>query len=140
MSVKPEEAQTSLSKTGPPGAYGHSRRAPDGTRLTHGGEFAQAIGTIDWPVIQLSGSDGPGPDRQPCSAPTLLARACQGTARLAAINGAVDTLAKPLAAELAPRQVKRILLWPGGHRWWSALARPDCLVLVACPLGSMVPW
>ena len=96
---------------------------------------ADAIGSIDWLVITLSGNEGPGPiavdldvlrrafdakfwghittvqavlPRLASSGSITLLSAVTaragmpGTAGIAAINGAVEALVKPLAVELAP--------------------------------------
>jgi NAD(P)-dependent dehydrogenase (short-subunit alcohol dehydrogenase family) len=122
-----------------PALIGH--RADGGNReeIT---EVIESIGRIDWLVVTLAGSEGPGPiadlDLQmlrrafdakfwghlttlqaalPHLAPngsiTLLgaitARAgMPGTAGIAAINGAVEALVKPLAVELAPIRVNGV--------------------------------
>jgi len=114
---------------------------------------ADAIGTIDWLVITLSGNEGPGPiagldldmlrrafdakfwghittvqavlPRLASSGSiTLLgavtARAgMPGTAGIAAINGAVEALVKPLAVELAPIRVNGISPGLVDTPWWS---------------------
>ena len=126
-----------------------------------GGDFvavaavADAIGTIDWLVITLSGNEGPGPiasldldmlrrafdakfwghittvqavlPRLASSGSiTLLgavtARAgMPGTAGIAAINGAVEALVRPLAVELAPIRVNAISPGVVDTPWWSAI-------------------
>ena len=114
---------------------------------------ADAIGTIDWLVITLSGNEGPGPiadldldmlrrafdakfwghittvqavlPRLASSGSiTLLgavtARAgMPGTAGIAAINGAVEALVKPLAVELAPIRVNGVSPGLVDTPWWS---------------------
>lgn len=117
----------------------------------------EAIGRIDWLVLTLSGSDGPGPIADldldmlrrafdaklwahltvlqaalphltPTGSITLLsaitARAAMpGTAGIAAINGAVEALIKPLAVELAPIRVNGISPGLVDTPWWNGL--PD---------------
>ena len=114
---------------------------------------AEAVGSIDWLVVSLSGSEGIGPidgldldmlrrafDAKfwghvttiqavlPRLAPdgsiTLLgavsARAgMPGTAGIAAINGAVEALVKPLAVELAPIRVNGVSPGLVDTPWWS---------------------
>ncbi|HEX3731355.1 MAG TPA: SDR family oxidoreductase [Mycobacteriales bacterium] len=118
---------------------------------------AKTIGAIDWLVITLSGSEGPGliaeldlnmlrrafdakfwghittiqaalPYLTPAASITLLgavtARAgMPGTAGIAAINGAVEALVKPLAVELAPIRVNGVSPGFVDTPWWDAL--PD---------------
>ena len=116
---------------------------------------ADAIGSIDWLIITLSGNEGPGPiagldldmlrrafdakfwghittiqavlPRLASSGSiTLLgavtARAgMPGTAGIAAINGAVEALVKPLATELAPIRVNAISPGVVDTPWWNAI-------------------
>jgi NAD(P)-dependent dehydrogenase (short-subunit alcohol dehydrogenase family) len=116
---------------------------------------AGAIGSVDWLVVTLSGSEGLGPaggldlgmlrrafDAKfwghvttiqavlpyltPSGSITLLgavtARAgMPGTAGIAAINGAVEALVKPLAVELAPIRVNAISPGLVDTPWWSAI-------------------
>lgn len=118
---------------------------------------AEAIGTIDWLIITLSGSDGPGPIadldldmlRRAFDAkfwghiatiqavlPHLAARgsitllgaitaraSMAATAGIAAINGAVEALVKPLAVELAPIRVNGVSPGLVDTPWWSSM--PD---------------
>ena len=118
---------------------------------------ADAIGTIDWLVITLSGNEGPGPiasldldmlrrafdakfwghittvqavlPRLASSGSiTLLgavtARAgMTGTAGIAAINGAVEALVKPLAVELAPIRVNGVSPGLVDTPWWSTFPK-----------------
>jgi NAD(P)-dependent dehydrogenase (short-subunit alcohol dehydrogenase family) len=127
----------------------------DGSNREDIAAVADAIGSIDWLVITLSGSEGPGPVASldldmlrrafdakfwghittiqavlPHLAPggsiTLLgaitARAgMPGTAGIAAINGAVEALVKPLAVELAPIRVNGVSPGLVDTPWWSAL-------------------
>jgi NAD(P)-dependent dehydrogenase (short-subunit alcohol dehydrogenase family) len=117
----------------------------------------ETIGQIDWLVLTLSGSEGPGPIADldldvlrrafdakfwghvttiqaalPYLAPTgsitllgaITARAgLPGTAGIAAINGAVEALVKPLAVELAPIRVNGVSPGVVDTPWWSGL--PD---------------
>jgi len=118
---------------------------------------AEVIGHIDWLVITLAGSDGPGliadldlemlrrafdakfwghittvqaalPYLAPTGSITLLgaitARAAMaGTAGIAAINGAVEAMVKPLAVELAPIRVNGVSPGFVDTPWWSGV--PD---------------
>lgn len=135
-----------------PGLVGH--RADGGDR----GEIAavfETIGHVDWLVITLSGSEGPGPIAEldlgmlrrafdakfwghittiqaalPHLAPTgsitllgaLSARSgMPGTAGIAAINGAVEALVKPLAVELAPMRVNGVSPGWVDTPWWNGM-------------------
>lgn len=116
---------------------------------------ASAIGTIDWLIITLSGSDGPGPIASldlgmlrrafdakfwghittiqavlphlaPSGSITLLGAittraGMPGTAGIAAINGAVEALVKPLAVELAPIRVNGVSPGLVDTPWWKGL-------------------
>lgn len=127
----------------------------DGGNRGEIGAVAEAIGGIDWLIITLSGSDGPGPIRDldldmlrrafdakfwghittiqaalPHLAPTgsitvlgaVTARAgMPGTAGIAAVNGAVEALVKPLATELAPIRVNGVSPGVVDTPWWSGL-------------------
>jgi NAD(P)-dependent dehydrogenase (short-subunit alcohol dehydrogenase family) len=137
-----------------PALIGHRADGGDREEITG---VIEAIGTIDWLVITLSGSEGPGPIADldlnmlrrafdakfwghittiqaalprlsPTGSITLLgaitARSgMPGTAGIAAINGAVEALVKPLAVELAPIRVNGVSPGLVDTPWWSGL--PD---------------
>jgi NAD(P)-dependent dehydrogenase (short-subunit alcohol dehydrogenase family) len=116
---------------------------------------AETIGSVDWLVITLSGSDGIGPvagldlgmlraafeakfwghlttiqavlpHLAASGSITLLGAVSArtgmpGTAGIAAINGAVEALVKPLAVELAPIRVNGVSPGVVDTPWWDAL-------------------
>jgi NAD(P)-dependent dehydrogenase (short-subunit alcohol dehydrogenase family) len=127
----------------------------DGGNHAEMAALADAIGRIDWLVITLSGSEGPGPiadldldmlrrafdakfwghvttiqavlphlatDGSITLLGAISARAgVPGTAGIAAINGAVEALVKPLAVELAPIRVNGVSPGLVDTPWWSAM-------------------
>ena len=135
-----------------PALIGH--RADGGDREEIAGVVA-AIGAIDWLVVTLSGSEGPGaiadldlemlrrafdakfwghittiqaalPHLAPTGSVTLLGAVTArsgipGTAGIAAINGAVEALVKPLAVELAPIRVNGVSPGVVDTPWWNGL-------------------
>jgi NAD(P)-dependent dehydrogenase (short-subunit alcohol dehydrogenase family) len=139
-----------------PALIGHQADGADRDAIT---AVADTIGPIDWLIITLSGSDGPGPIADldlamlrrafdakfwghittlqaalphlaPTGSITLLgavsARAgIVGTAGIAAINGAVEAMVKPLAAELAPMRVNGVSPGWVDTPWWSGLPEDD---------------
>ena len=137
-----------------PGLIGHQADGSNRGEITGA---LEAIGQIDWLIITLSGSEGPGPIADldldllrrafdakfwghittiqaavpyltPSGSITLLGAitartGMPGTAGIAAINGAVEALIKPLAAELAPIRVNGVSPGLVDTPWWSGL--PD---------------
>ncbi|WAL69182.1 SDR family oxidoreductase [Amycolatopsis cynarae] len=135
-----------------PGLIGHQADGGDPAAIT---ALAERIGTIDWLVVTLSGSEGVGPIAEldlgmlrrafdakfwahlttiqaalphlaPAGSITLVgavtARAgMPGTAGIAAINGAVEALVKPLAVELAPIRVNGVSPGLVDTPWWSGM-------------------
>ena len=137
-----------------PVLLGHRADGADREEIT---AVLESIGKIDWLVVTLSGSEGPGTFAEldlamlrrafdakfwgqittvqaalrhldPHGSITLLgaitARSgMPGTAGIAAINGAVEALVKPLAVELAPIRVNGVSPGLVDTPWWSGL--PD---------------
>jgi NAD(P)-dependent dehydrogenase (short-subunit alcohol dehydrogenase family) len=135
-----------------PALIGHRADGTDPAAIT---AVTRAIGTIDWLIVTLSGSEGPGPiatldlamlrrafdakfwghlttiqaalpHLAPDGSITLLGAitartAMPGTAGIAAVNGAVEALVRPLAAELAPIRVNGVSPGLVDTPWWSAL-------------------
>ncbi|TVT42400.1 SDR family oxidoreductase [Amycolatopsis rhizosphaerae] len=135
-----------------PGLIGHQADGGDRAAIT---ALAERIGTIDWLVVTLSGSEGVGPIAEldlgmlrrafdakfwahlttiqaalphlaPAGSITLVgavtARAgMPGTAGIAALNGAVEALVKPLAVELAPIRVNGVSPGLVDTPWWSGM-------------------
>ncbi|HEX6359792.1 SDR family oxidoreductase [Actinophytocola sp.] len=135
-----------------PELIGHQADGGDHRAIT---AVAETIGTIDWLVVTLGGTDGLGPigtldldtlrhafDAKfwghvttvqavlPHLAPTgsitvvsaATARAgMPGTAGIAAVNGAVESLVKPLAVELAPIRVNGVSPGLVDTPWWDVM-------------------
>ncbi|MDN3351533.1 SDR family oxidoreductase [Actinomadura sp. DC4] len=137
-----------------PGITGHRADGGDRAQIA---AVAERIGTVDWLVVSLGGSEGVGPIADldlsmlrrafdakfwghittvqavlPHLAPTgsitllgaISARTgMPGTAGIAAVNGAVEALVRPLAVELAPIRVNAVSPGLVDTPWWSGL--PD---------------
>lgn len=135
-----------------PELTGHQADGGDPARMT---ALAETIGTVDWLVITLSGSDGIAPVADldlgmlraafeakfwahlttiqavlprvaPSGSITLVGAVSArtgmpGTAGIAAINGAVEAMVKPLAVELAPIRVNGVSPGVVDTPWWDAL-------------------
>jgi NAD(P)-dependent dehydrogenase (short-subunit alcohol dehydrogenase family) len=140
--------------TSDPALIGHRADGRDHNQIA---AVLEKIGRIDWLVLTLSGSEGPGPiadldlhmlrrafdakfwahlttlqaalpHLNATGSITLLGAitartAMPGTAGIAALNGAVEALVKPLAAELAPIRVNGISPGMVDTPWWSGF--PD---------------
>jgi NAD(P)-dependent dehydrogenase (short-subunit alcohol dehydrogenase family) len=147
-----DQARLDALATTDPALIGHRADGADGAAIT---AVARAIGTIDWLVVTLSGSEGPGPiatldlamlrrafdakfwghlttiqatlphlaqDGSITLLGAITARtAMPGTAGIAAVNGAVEALVRPLAAELAPIRVNGVSPGLVDTPWWSGL-------------------
>jgi len=137
-----------------PALTGHQADGGDGVAIA---TVAQSIGRIDWLIVTLSGSEGPGgiadldlamlrrafdakfwghittiqaalPYLAETGSITLLGAitaqaGMPGTAGIAAINGAVEALVRPLAVELGPIRVNGVSPGFVDTPWWSGL--PD---------------
>jgi NAD(P)-dependent dehydrogenase (short-subunit alcohol dehydrogenase family) len=135
-----------------PELVGHQADGADRDAIA---SVAEAVGTVDWLVVSLSGAEGAGPiatldldtlrgafDAKfwghvttiqtvlPHLAPTgsitlvtaISARASlPGTAGLAAINGAIESMVKPLAVELAPVRVNAVSPGLVDTPWWDGM-------------------
>jgi NAD(P)-dependent dehydrogenase (short-subunit alcohol dehydrogenase family) len=135
-----------------PELTGHQADGGDQARMT---ALAEAIGAIDWLIITVASSEGPGPIADLDL--TMLRRAFEakfwpflttiqavlphlaadgsitlvgaisaqaglpGTAGIAAVNGAVEALVKPMAVELAPIRVTGVSPGFVDTPWWSGL-------------------
>jgi NAD(P)-dependent dehydrogenase (short-subunit alcohol dehydrogenase family) len=135
-----------------PALVGHQA---DGGNRAEIDAVVAAIGRIDWLVVTLSGSGGPGaiadldldvlrrafdakfwahlttiqaalPQLSSTGSITLLGAitahaGMPGTAGIAAINGAVEALVRPLAVELAPIRVNAVSPGVADTPWWNGL-------------------
>ncbi|MFG2628067.1 SDR family oxidoreductase [Streptomyces sp. NPDC048473] len=136
-----------------PELIGHRADAANADEI---GALVESIGTIDWLVLTLSGSDGIGPiadldlevlrgafdakfwahlttvkaalphlaeDGSITLLGAITARAgLPGTSGVAAINGAVESLVKPLATELAPIRVNAVSPGVVDTPWWNGMS------------------
>jgi NAD(P)-dependent dehydrogenase (short-subunit alcohol dehydrogenase family) len=135
-----------------PALIGHRADGGDRARMD---AVVRAIGPIDWLVLTLGGSEGPGavadldlavlrrafdakfwahlttiqaclPRLSPTGSLTLLGAVTArtgmpATAGIAALNGAVEALVRPLAVELAPIRVNAVSPGLVDTPWWNAL-------------------
>jgi NAD(P)-dependent dehydrogenase (short-subunit alcohol dehydrogenase family) len=131
-----------------------------------------AVGRVDWLVISLSGSDGPGPiagldlgilrrafdakfwghittvqaalgHLASAGSITLLGAVTArigmpGTAGIAAINGAVEALVRPLAVELAPIRVNGVSPGVVDTPWWDGVP-PDARQALFAHAAMVLP-
>lgn len=151
IAARGQERLDQLAETDP-ALTGHQADGGDQAEMA---TLAQAIGTIDYLIITLASSEGPGPIADldltmlrrafeakfwpflttiqavlPHLAPdgsiTLLGAitaqaGLPGTAGIAAVNGAVEALVRPLAAELAPIRVTGVSPGFVDTPWWSGI-------------------
>lgn len=137
-----------------PALTGHQADGGDPAQIT---AVAETVGSIDWLIITLSGSEGVGavadldlamlrrafdakfwahlttiqavlPHLTQTGSITLLGAisaqaGMPGTAGIAAINGAVEALVRPLATELSPIRVNGVSPGVVDTPWWSGF--PD---------------
>jgi NAD(P)-dependent dehydrogenase (short-subunit alcohol dehydrogenase family) len=135
-----------------PALTGHQADGGDPAQMA---AVAEAIGAIDWLVVTLASSEGPGPIADldltmlrrafeakfwpflttiqavlphltPDGSITLVGAisahsAMPGTAGIAAVNGAVEALVRPLAVELAPIRVTGVSPGFVDTAWWSGM-------------------
>lgn len=135
-----------------PELVGHQADGADLAAIT---SVVAVVGTIDWLVVTLAGSEGVGPLAEldlevlrrafdakfwgyvttvkaalprlaPTGSITLIGAATAragmpGTAGIAAVNGAVEALVKPLAVELAPIRVNGVSPGLVDTPWWDGM-------------------
>jgi NAD(P)-dependent dehydrogenase (short-subunit alcohol dehydrogenase family) len=151
VAARGKERLDELSVTDP-ALTGHQADGGDHAQMA---AVAEAIATIDWLVLTLASSEGPGPIADLDL--TMLRRAFEakfwpflttiqavlphlaedgsitlvgaisahaalpGTAGIAAVNGAVEALVRPLAVELAPIRVTGVSPGFVDTPWWSGI-------------------